>query len=154
MAMADISEYPESLRDMMEMFEDIDEHGRAEILLDYSSRFQEVPSNIAERPFPEDHRVQRCESEAYVFTESAPNGGINFYFAVENPQGVSARALGAILQESLMGADAQTIKTIPHDIVFRLFGKRISMGKGEGLLGMVALLKYFAELTQKEQASS
>ncbi len=151
--MADINEYPEALRDVMEMFEDIDEHGRAEILLDYSSRFQEVPSYIAQRPFPEDHRVQRCESEAYVFTEPNADDGVNFYFAVENPQGVSAKALAAILQESLMGEKAETIKAIPHDIVFRLFGKRISMGKGEGLLGMVALLKYFADLTQKEQKS-
>lgn len=152
--MADISEYPEALRDVIALFEDIDEHGRAEILLDYSSRFEEVPSYIAQRPFPEDHRVQRCESEAYVFTQPNAERGVNFYFAVENPQGVSAKALAAILHESLNGADAETIKNIPHDIVFRLFGKRISMGKGEGLLGMVSLLKYFADLAQKEQKSS
>jgi cysteine desulfuration protein SufE len=149
--MADLSEYPESLREIMELFEGIDEHGRAEILLDYSDRFVEVPERIASRPFPEDHRVQRCESEAYVFTEPAGDTGINFYFAVENPQGVSARALAAILQESLLGAPARTIAAIPVDIVTRLFGKRISMGKGEGLLGMVSLLKYFADLTQKER---
>lgn len=144
--MAELSEYPEKLREIVEIFDEVDANERAEILLDYSDRFIEVPQAVAARPFSEEHRVQRCESEAYVFTSplSADNV-LNFYFAVENPQGVSARALGAILQESLSGGPVEDIVKIPDDIVSRLFGKRISMGKGEGLLGMVALLKYFAQ---------
>lgn len=143
--MADLSDYPEALRDILETFAEVEEYERHEILLDYSDRFQEVPPPIAERPFPEINRVQRCESEAYVFVEKTEDNRINFYFAVENPQGVSARALGAILHESLSGSTAEQIERIPNDIVIRLFGPRISMGKGEGLLGMVSLLKYFVK---------
>jgi hypothetical protein len=44
----------------------------------------------------------------------------------------------------------EQILAIPDDIVTRLFGKRISMGKGEGLLGMVALLKYYARRALNE----
>lgn len=142
--MADLSEYPEALREILETFEEVEEYERHEILLDYSDRFVEVPTTIAQRPFPEINRVQRCESEAYVFVELRDNNCIHFYFAVENPQGVSARALGAILQETLSGSTIEQIENIPNDIVIRLFGPRISMGKGEGLLGMVSLLKYFA----------
>lgn len=149
--MAELNDYPEKLREIMELFEEVDESERAEILLDYSDRFIEVPEAVACRPFAEENRVQRCESEAYVFTEPLDeNKGLKFYFAVENPQGVSARALGAILQESLSGASVETIESIPHDIVIRLFGRRISMGKGEGLLGMVSLLKYYARQRAKE----
>ncbi len=143
--MAELNEYPEALREILEIFDESNESERMEMLLDYSDRFREVPETIAKRPFPEENRVQRCESEAYVFVESRDDDRLHFHFAVENPQGVSARAMGAILQESLSGATANDILIIPHDIVIRLFGRRISMGKGEGLLGMVSLLKYYAK---------
>ena len=150
--MADLSEYPEKLREIMEIFDEVDERERVEVLLDYSDRFREVPSSIAVRPFDDEHRVQRCESEAYVFTEGVDDeGNINFHFAVENPQGVSAKALAAILQDSLSGEPVEDILNIPHDLVTRIFGKSISMGKGEGLMGMVSLLKYFAEQEARNQ---
>lgn len=147
--MTAISEYPEPLREILEIFEEAGESERLEMLLDYSDRFQEVPVRLATRPFPEAHRVQRCESEAYVFTEDAGDNKVNFYFAVENPQGVSARALARILQDALSGKDIELIDAIPSDIVVQIFGPRVSMGKGEGLLGMVSLLKYFAKQHQK-----
>lgn len=147
--MADVNDYPEPLREIMEILEESDESERNEILLDYSDRFREVPERLAIRPFAQEHRVQRCESEAYVFTEPAGDNKVNFYFAVENPQGVSARALAAILQESLSGKDIDVIESIPPNIVTDIFGPRVSMGKGEGLLGMVSLLKHFAKQHQK-----
>lgn len=142
--MPDLNDYPTKLREIIEVFEWINATERAEILLDYSDRFQDVPPEVATRPFPEENRVQRCESEAYVFVQPVEDDSLNFHFAVENPQGVSARALAAILQESLSGGPVEDVLNIPHDIVQRVFGQRISMGKGEGLLGMVSLLKYYA----------
>ena len=41
---------------------------------EYADRFEEVPGHIASRPFPEDHHVQKCESEAYVWAEDQPDG--------------------------------------------------------------------------------
>ncbi len=150
--MSDLSQYPEKLREIMEIFDEVSESERIEVLLDYSDRFVEVPEALAVRPFPEENRVQRCESEAYVFTEPLSEGNaLKFHFAVENPQGVSARALGAILQESLSGGSVADILSVPEDIVIKMFGKRISMGKGEGLMGMVSLLKYYAKQAIKEQ---
>ena len=150
--MSDISEYPEKLREIMEIFAEVSEAERIEILLDYSDRFREVPNSLAVRPFPEENRVQRCESEAYVFIEPLAEGDmLKFHFAVENPQGVSAKALGAILQESLSGEAVEDILSISEDIVIKMFGKRISMGKGEGLMGMISLLKYYAKQALKEK---
>ena len=150
--MSDISQYPEKLREIMEIFTEVSEAERVEILLDYSDRFREVPNTLAVRPFPEENRVQRCESEAFVFIEPlAEDNTLKFYFAVENPQGVSAKALGAILQEILSGGAVQDVLSISEDIVIKMFGKRISMGKGEGLMGMISLLKYYAKQALKEQ---
>lgn len=150
--MSDLSKYPEKLREILEIFDEVSESERIEVLLDYSDRFVEVPKSLAVRPFAEENRVQRCESEAYVFTEPLAEGNtLKFHFAVENPQGVSAKALGAILQESLSGGSVEDILSVPEDIVIKMFGKRISMGKGEGLMGMVSLLKYYAKRAINEQ---
>lgn len=143
--MSDLSNYPAALREILEIIEESSKTERNEILLDYSDRFIEVPEHIATRPFPAENRVQHCESQAYVFVEPVDDQHLNFYFAVENPQGVSARALSAILQESLSGTDIDSILEIPTEVVYRLFGRNISMGKGQGLMGMVALLKHFAK---------
>lgn len=114
------------------MFTDRDE--RMEFLIDLASRFKEVPKEIAERPFPKENKVPACESDVYVWLK---NGKL--YFAVENPQGISAKALAVILDENF--SHTNQIKEIPESLVDTIFGSTISMGKGEGLRGMVRLAK-------------
>jgi cysteine desulfuration protein SufE len=69
---------------------------------------------------------------------------LKLHFAVENPQGISAKSFARILDEGLSGLSAQEIASIPDDIVYQVFGRGISMGKGQGLLGMIELVKLFA----------
>jgi hypothetical protein len=52
------------------------------------------------RPFPAYNKVPACESDAYVFPVEK-NGSLEFFFAVENPQGISAKALAVILAKGL-----------------------------------------------------
>jgi cysteine desulfuration protein SufE len=146
--MPDYNRYPEQLHEILEIFEESPVSDQHEMLLDFSDRFEDVPERIATRPFPEEHRVPACESEAFVFTEPGENGNVNFYFAVENPQGVSAKALAAILQEALQGADLDSIERVPEDFIYELFGRSVAMGKGAGLMGMISLLKHFARKQQ------
>jgi cysteine desulfuration protein SufE len=108
-------------------------------LIETSDRFLEVPPSVASRPFPADHKVMRCESEAYVWAEPIPGGTLKFYYAVENPQGLSAKAMGVILDEGLSGEPIEEILKVSPDLVFAIFGKEVSMGKGQGLMGMVDL---------------
>ncbi len=138
-------DYPAGLRQILEDFAGIsDRNERAELLIHYSDRFQPVPSSIATRPFGEEHRVQACESDAYVWASPQPDGTLKFYFAVENPQGLSARALAAILDEALSGAPLPQVAAVSPEIVFTLFGRDISMGKGAGLTSMVSLVTALA----------
>ena len=134
--------YPEKLAELLEDFAFIDDRNeRAALLLEYADRFEEVPERIATRPFPEENHVQRCESEAYVWAEDQADGTLKFHFAVENPQGVSARAMSVILDETLSGEPIEQVAEVPTDIVFQIFGKEISMGKGQGLMGIVSMVK-------------
>ena len=148
--MNDFSRYPERLRDVLEAFAE-NPADRNQMLIEYSDQFEGVPERIARRPYPQANQVPHCESDAYVFVEPLPDkaGGpprLKFYFAVENPFGVSARALSAILDATLSGLPADVIANMPiEDIVPTLFGKNISMGKGQGLLSIAAVVKRLAQ---------
>lgn len=134
------------LEEMLEIFSGISERGeRAELLIELADQFKPVPERIASRPYPESHRVQRCESEAYVWVEPQPDGTLKYHFAVENPQGISAKAMAVILDEGLSGSPPEAAEDVPTDICFTFFGKELSMGKGQGLMGMVTLLKGLAK---------
>jgi cysteine desulfuration protein SufE len=117
---------------------------RTGMLLSYADQFTEVPSHVAQRPFPPSHQVPQCESDAYVWAVEQPDRTLKFYFAVENPAGVSARALAAILDRTLSGLPPGEIAQVSSDIVERIFRQNISMGKGMGLMSMVEAVRTLA----------
>jgi len=136
-----MANYPEKLQELLDDFAFVEDRSdRAALLIELSDKFEEVPEQIAERPFPEENHVQRCESDAYVFPEVLPDDTLKFHFAVENPQGISAKAMSVILDEVASGAPLEEVAAIPCDIVHQLFGKEISMGKGQGLMGIVLMV--------------
>ena len=148
-----MAEYPEKLRELLEDFAFVtDRSERAELLIELADRFRGVPERVARRPFPEEHRVPHCESEAYVWAEDQPDGTLKFHFAVENPQGISAKAMAVILDEALSGAPPEQVAGVGEDIVFEVFGRDLSMGKGQGLTGMVGMVKGLALQHLKEHA--
>jgi cysteine desulfuration protein SufE len=135
-------EIPERLKELLADFSFVTSRSeRAELLIELADRFEPVPSRIAVPPYPEDHRVQYCESEAYVWAEDQPGDSLKFYFAVENPQGLSAMAMAVILDETLSGAPVEQVAQVAPEIVLKIFGNDISMGKGQGLMGMVSVVQ-------------
>jgi cysteine desulfuration protein SufE len=121
-----------------------DEDERMAVLLSYADRFRTVPGEIATRPYPEANRVPYCESDAYVWVLRGRGDTVDLQFAVENPSGVSARALASILQETLSGRRAADVARVSPDIVPRIFRRNISMGKGIGLTAMVQAVQTLA----------
>ena len=146
---------PAKLEELMEDLKLVeDRNDRLLTLVDFADRFRDVPERIATRPFSETNHVRRCESEAFVFSEPAGESGVKFHFAVENPQGISAKAMAVILDETLSGEDPDTIATVPADIVYQIFGKELSMGKGQGLMGMIELAKVLAKKAKLEKLAA
>ena len=135
---------PETLANVVSEFEHLDRGMRAEMLIEYADQFTEVPPDVASRPFPEEKRAPRCESEAFVFATDRPDGTMKLWFAVENPQGISARAWASILDETLSGQPIEEVARVPQDMIFKIFGRDISMGKGQGLIGMLELVHHEA----------
>jgi cysteine desulfuration protein SufE len=117
---------------------------RTNLLLGYADAFRQVPPSIATRPYDRAHLVPHCESEAYVWALTQPDGTLKLYFAVENPSGVSAKALATILDRSLSGLPPAAVATVTSDIVEQIFRQNISMGKGMGLMSMVEAVRSLA----------
>jgi cysteine desulfuration protein SufE len=141
----ELSSLPPRLRDHLEMLELLpDRADRIQYLISLADRFREVPPAVATRPFPEEHRVPQCESEAFAWATPRPDGTLDFHFAVENPQGVSAKALAVMLAEGLSGAPVEQVARVPTELVYDVFGRELSMGKNLGLMGMVQMCQAFA----------
>jgi cysteine desulfuration protein SufE len=132
---------PNRLERLVSSLESLDREDRIQMLIEAAGQFQRVPSRIAQRPYPAEHRVPGCESEAYVWSEADPEGSLSYYFAVENPQGISAMALAEILRDSLSGAPLNEVADVPADVVYRIFGRELSMGKSLGLMGLVNMVR-------------
>jgi cysteine desulfuration protein SufE len=148
-----MSRYPDKLQEVLDTFEMFpDQTERAQLLLSFSDQFQPVPSDVATRPYPTSHRIPQCESEAYAFAVTQPDDTLKLYFAVENPSGISARALATILDKSLSGLPADQIARVSPEIVERIFRQNISMGKGMGLMSMVLAVRALAERAMREHA--
>ncbi len=155
-----MTDLPKPLEDLLADFAFLDRSDRAELLIEYADKFQEVPGRLATRPFPEEHHVIRCESDAYIWAEDLPGGTLKFHFAVENPQGISAKATAVILDMALSGTPLEVVADVPADVIYELFGRELSMGKNLGLTNMLVMCKTFArrqleasaQLTGKQNA--
>lgn len=146
--------YPPSLEKVLGDFSRItDRYERTELLISYAEQFKGVPESFASPPYPEEHRVPYCESEAYVWAELRADHTLKLYFAVENPQGVAAMAMAAILDETLSGLPPEKIAAVSPEIVLKIFGPDISMGKGQGLMGMVSMVQKLARQFSTVQPS-
>jgi cysteine desulfuration protein SufE len=145
---------PARLAELVEDFRFVDRSDRMQLLIEYADRFKEVPPEVATRPFPEECHVARCESQAYVWATDLPDGSQKYHFAVENPQGLSAKAWAVIMDETLSGEPLENVLAVSPEVVFDLFGKELSMGKGQGLMGMLDHVQMWARRALKARAAA
>lgn len=148
-----MSELPEKLARIVDFLDSVDERQeRIQILIDLSRRFRPVPDRVAARPYPDTCRAPACDSQAYVFAEDLEDGTLKLHFAVENPQGITAMALAVILDEALSGEPLDRVAGVPPEVIHRIFGEDLSMGKTMGLMGMVNLVR--AEAKRRMESRS
>ena len=140
-----MSRDPERIHQLLETFALFpDPADRTQLLLGYADQFVSVPPDVATRPFDKAHQVPACESEAYVWAMPNADGTLKLHFAVENPSGVSAKALAVMLDRSLSGQPLEEVAKVDPEIVEQIFRQNISMGKGLGLMSMVEAVRTLA----------
>lgn len=148
------TEMPPKLAMYVEMFRGMERAERINALIDMGEKFKDVPPHVAQRPFPEERRIPNCESEAFSFWEELPDGTLKYYFAVENPQGISAKAAAVLLDKGLSGAPLEQVVQVPADVMYDIFGRELSMGKNMGLTGMVNACKAAAAAAMARRAQA
>lgn len=141
-----MADYPPKLNEYLEDFNFItSREERVDFLIDIADDFKPVPAAIATKPYDEAFRVIGCESEAFVWAIDRADGTLDYYFDVLNPQGLSAMAMSAILDQSCSGAALEQVAAIDGEVVFTFFGRDISMGKGRGLTEIIHAVVYHAK---------
>ena len=53
--------------------------------------------------------------------------------------------MAVILDDTLSGAPPEQVAEVPTDIVYKVFGRELSMGKSMGLMGMVGMVAALAK---------
>ncbi len=138
-------EVPEKLAELLEFFDLLSDRAeRIDALTSFAERLEPLPERIARRPYPESHRVPNCESEVYVWAEAREDATLRFHFAVETPQGITAMASAAILDEGLESADPRDVARLDPELILRFFGGELSVRKTVGLLEMVNTIRRLA----------
>ena len=150
-----MAEYPEKLAELLEMLETIpDPRERVDVLVNYAEKFKPATEEEIPRPYPAKNKIPFCESGAYVWVHPHEDGTLTFSFVVENPQGISAKALVAVLKNTVAGEKAEKVANIPDDLVYKLFGQGLSMGKNMGLTAIVQYIKReakkYLDVTKKD----
>lgn len=118
---------------------------RADLLIEFAEKYKVASPDVAKTPYPPENKVPACESDAYVWVTKEDSGALYPHFVVQNPQGISAKALAAVITEALAGTTKDAYKELDDSLVDKVFGRTISMGKGQGLMGMIRLVKFLAE---------
>ena len=137
-----MSDIPQKLSELLETLSTFpDENQRIDLLISYADKFKTVPEEIARKPYLDENKVPFCESGAYVWVKKNTDDTLKFYFAVENPHGISAKALAVILDKTLSGKKPDALLNLPDNLVYKIFGQGLSMGKNMGLTGMIQMIK-------------
>jgi cysteine desulfuration protein SufE len=129
------------LQERIDLFATMERSDRIDALISVAERYKAAPPSVAQKPYDEAHRVPACESEAFVWAVDRPDGTLDFHFVVENPQGVSAKALAVILGETVSGAPLSEVANLTDDVVYGFFGNELSMGKTMGLTSMIGMVR-------------
>ena len=141
-----MASYPPKLQEYLDDFSFISSREeRVDYLIAIADEFKPVPATVATQPYSEANRVVGCESEAFVWAIQRRDGTLDFHFDVLNPQGLSAKAMSAILEQSCSGAQLEQVAAINGEVVFSFFGREISMGKGRGLTEIINAVVYEAK---------
>ena len=67
---------------------------------------------------------------------------------------VPGRRLVLILDETLSGAPPEQVAEVAPDIIYRAFGRELSMGKSMGLMSMVGMVSNIAKAYAESKAAS
>ncbi len=137
-----MSELPETLRAIVDDFQEIEGREKLEYLLELAERLPPLPEWLAERRDSMD-MVHECMTSVYAHAEKDGNGRIRFYLDVP-PEAPTVRGYATILQEGLSGATLEEIMAVPTEFYLQMGLQRVL--SGQRLNGIGAILDHLKRL--------
>lgn len=122
-----------------------DEAERLMMLIEFASCYVDPPPAIASRPYPAECKLDSCDCDVYFWAVPREDGRLDFYFAVDCAEGVSAKAFAVILSRSLSGAELAHISQLPVETVSTIFGDLVAPHKKVTLEAMLEAVRQAAQ---------
>lgn len=135
-----MSIYPDALDHLISEIKSIDDREEHQAVLEELSCDYQDDSEYSQSLNIELVRTPNCPSEVYVGVEIKDNL-YNLLFTVRNPQGISAKAFTAIIKKYYANTTKEQILSIPEELVYDIFTKDITMGRAQGLVGVIRTIK-------------
>lgn len=124
--------------DILDMFPD--RADRIQTLIEVADQYRAIPESEIPKPYPEERRVPGCETEVFIF-DAPKDHDWPCLVAVQNPQGISAMALAVMLSKGMKGASLGELEALSGELVYKIFGRELSMGKSMGLTNTLEMMK-------------
>lgn len=144
-AMADNSDLPESLVEIVEDFAETESGDRLQLLLEFASELPELPQRYTDHPELLEP-VPECQSPIFLVTEvENPEQGdaaiVKLHFSAP-PEAPTTRGFAGILHQGLNGQTAEVVLSIPSDLPLRLsMTELVSPLRLRGMSGMLSRIQ-------------
>jgi len=128
------------LNEIIQQFQDTDEEGRLELLLEYSDNMPRLPDDIRAGLKIQEFRVHECQTPVYL-SVIEKNKILNIFADVprESP---TVRGIVSILIKAFTGSERNEIVSIPLDLIRRLgLSDKIGMLRIYGINAIIQRLR-------------
>ena len=133
---------PDSLAEIVDDFQALEEAERLELLLEFSRDLPDLPAEIADRPELMEQVVE-CQSPVFLSldVDDSPEHLVTLFFKAP-PEAPTTRGFAGVLYEGLNGLPAAQILAVPADVPDRLgLTRAITPLRMRGMSAMLGRIK-------------
>lgn len=147
MSDARTDDLPPSLAEIVGDFQDMGEHERLQLLLEFSQELPPLPERLADHPELLEP-VPECQSPIFLTVEvggdgeaAGPDATVRLFFSAP-AEAPTTRGFAGILAQGLDGLSASAVLGVPDDMPDRLgLTKAVSPLRLRGMTGMLMRIK-------------
>jgi hypothetical protein len=118
-----VEHYDRSFERIVDSFRSIkDQAERMMMLIEFASCYVDPPPSIAKRPYPAECKLSTACKDIFFWAIPRPDQRLDFYFAIECREGVSAKAFAVMLSRTLSGVELEKIAAVSSEVIDVIFG--------------------------------
>lgn len=136
------NEYPDGLRAIIDLFEQLPESGKRETLITFAENAAHC-APVADETFDlEDIRKDKlCTDTVGIFLNVDSSGGAHFKVSLGDKVQTLTRAMASILCRGLDGVPLQKIIALPADFVTRIIGEELHRQRSQTVYYILSRMK-------------